>query len=187
MTCADYEYSSPLPGILEVRLRVKNERTSVIPFSDFNIFNIIVKDVIAQRDDGAFLVILSDLNAIRRKRDGDTLNCLSLAARDSQLILGKTYAPPGVYPTLVSERSTAVTHDTILYRFDGISYQFIPVRDQTIPSRFTMMQSHPPIEIKEGETTVVVLTLDLDASMIRRSEWFDWVAPMVFVSSIQHY
>lgn len=187
LTCADYEYSSPLPGILEVRLRVKNERPSIIPFSDFNVFNIIVKDFVAQRDDGAFLVILPDLHAIRRKKDGDTLNCLSLAARDSQLVLGQTYAPPGVYPVLVSERTTAVTHDPILARFDGISYQYIPVRDYTPPSPFTMMQNHPPIEVKEGKTTVVVLTLDLDASMIRRSEWFDWVAPMVFVSSIQQF
>jgi hypothetical protein len=187
LSCADYDYSSPLPGILEVRLRVKNERTSVIPFSNFNVFNIIVKDFIAQRDDGAFLVILPDLNAIRRKKNGDTLNCLSFAARDSQIILGKTYAPPGVYPTLVSERSTAVTHDPGLARFDGVSYQFIPVLDNAPPSRFTMMRPHPPIEVKEGKTTVVVLTLDLDVSLVRRSEWFDWVAPMVFVSSIQQY
>lgn len=187
LSCSEYEYSSPLPGILEVRLRVKNDRTTIIPFSDFNRFNIIVKDFVAQRDDGAFLVLLSDLHAIRRKRDGDSLNCLSLAARDSQLVLGVTYAPPGVYTTLVSERSTPITHDPFLFRFDGLSFQVIEVRDNTIPSRFTMMANSPPIEVKEGKTTLVVLTLDLDASMLRQSEWFDWVAPMVYVSSIQQF
>ncbi len=187
LSCADYEYSSPLPGILEVRLRVKNERTAIIPFSEFNMFNIIIEDFVAQRDDGAFLVLLSDLRAIRRKKGGDTLNCLSLAARDSQLILGQAYAPPGTYTVLFSERSTPVTHDTTLYRFDGVEYQTIPVRDYAPPSRFVMMVQHPPIEVKEGKTTVVTLTLDLDASMIRRSEWFDWVAPMAFVSSFRQF
>lgn len=189
LSCAEYDYTSPLPGILEVRLRVKNERPTIIPFNDLNTFNIIVKDFVAQRDDGAFLVLLSDLNAIRRKDKGDTLNCLSFAARDSQLILGKTYAPPGKYVSLVSERSTAVTHDTSLTRFDGVSFQEIPVRDKdnAPPSRFTMMVPPPTIEVNEGKTTLVVLTLDLDVSLPRRSEWFDWVAPMVYVSSVQHF
>jgi len=189
LSCSDYEYSSPLPGILEVRLRVKNERPTIIPFSDRNVFNIILKDFVVQRDDGAFLVLLGDLHAISRKDGGDTLNCLNFAARDSQVVLGTTYAPPGTYVSLISERSSPITHDSTLFRFDGAAYQEIPVRDKdnAPPSRFTMMAPTPSIEVKEGKTTLVVLTLDLDASLLRRSEWFDWVAPMVFVSSVQMY
>jgi hypothetical protein len=187
IACQQYEYASPTPGVLELRLGVKNLRTQIIPFGAFNQLNITIKDLAVARDDGAFLVVLADLNAIRRKANGDTLNLLGFAARDSQLVMGQVFAPPGTYVDLAEARSSPVTHDTLLHRFDGAFTTRIPVRDVGPASRFTWLLPPPSFEVREGRKTVVTLTLDLDASMLRRSEWFEWVAPLLYISSIQYF
>lgn len=187
LSCKDYEYSSPLPGILEVRLAVKNTRSSIIPFTKFSQFNIIVKDFFVDRDDGANLELFADLRAIRRKDKGDSLNCLSFGGRDSQLILGTAYAPPGKYVSPVSNLSTAITHDPFVFRFDGISFSVIDVLDHfSVPQKITFTSNPPTFEVKEGVRTVVNITLDLDASLVRRTEVFEWFSPLVYVSSIQY-
>ena len=186
ISCQQYEYTSPGPGILELRLAVKNSRTNIIPFNDLSFMNIVIVDMAVQRNDGAFLNVLADLQAIKRKLNGDTLNCLSFAARDSLLILGQAYAPPGTYVGLGLEKMTAVVHDPFLLRFDGNRFTPIPVLDVGPAQKFTMLAPPPPFEVRESRKTIVTFTLDLDQTMLRRTEWFEWVAPLVYISSIQY-
>jgi hypothetical protein len=187
MSCSQYEYASPLPGTLEVRLGVKNSRADLIPFSATNRFNVVVRSFFVEREDGAFLELLSDLQAIRRKTDGDSLNCLSLAARDSQLVVGITYAPPGRYVGIAEGiKSGSVSHDPFVFLLSGIVPTIIEVRNRSTDAPFTPSQPIPSVTVNEGKTTIVTLTLDLDSSMPRNSEWFDWVAPYVVVSSVQN-
>jgi hypothetical protein len=166
---------------------VTNSRSDLIPFSATNKFNVVVRNFFVERNDGGLLELLADLNAIRRKSDGDSLNCLSLMARDSQLVIGTTYAPPGTYIGIAEgSRSGAVSHDPVVILLSGVVATTIEVRNRGADSPFMPSQTIPQFVVKEGKKTIVTLTLDLDASMPRNSEWFDWVAPFVFVSSIKN-
>ncbi|MBM2846722.1 MAG: hypothetical protein HW407_2034, partial [Bacteroidetes bacterium] len=42
------------------------------------------------------------------------------------------------------------------------------------------------IQVNEGRLTRVVLTLDLDASLVRRSEFFE-IHPTLYISSVLNY
>ncbi|MBX2989747.1 MAG: hypothetical protein KF749_01120 [Bacteroidetes bacterium] len=186
ISCQQYEYSSPGPGILELRLAVKNTRENIIPFNDFSFLNIVIRDMAVLRNDGTYLIVLADLQAIQRKENGDTLNCITFAARDSQIVLGQVYAPPGTYVGLGLDKMTAVVHDPFLLRFDGNRYTPIAILDVGSAQKFTMLAPPPPFEVRESRKTIVTFTLDLDQSMPRRTEWFEWVAPLVYISSIQY-
>lgn len=186
LSCSQYEYASPTPGILEIRLRVKNTRTDLIPFSVANYFALTLTELEATKPDGSFLRILTDLNAIRRKSDGDTLNCLSFSARDSVILMGRVYAPPTTFTGLEIE----IKPDPFLIVSTGIVPSFIEVRQpapapptlRTLPTTGSVLN----VEVKEGKTTLVVVTLDLDLTLIRRSEWFEY-NPTFYVSSIQTF
>src|SRR5262245_46431888 len=100
LSCTQYEYTSPDPGILDVRLRVVNNREDLLPYfsgdttAAFANMLIVMNTLYALQADEVQLPVYSDLNAIRRNPDGDEYNVITPAARDSQLVLGQTYAPP---------------------------------------------------------------------------------------------
>ncbi|MBI4534990.1 MAG: hypothetical protein HY708_01840, partial [Ignavibacteriae bacterium] len=100
ISCQQYDYGSPLPGVLEVRLAVKNNRTDLIPFGQLNIFLLKLTSLEVREPEGTRLAILSDLQAIRRNPDGHFFNCLDTLARDSAFVLGMTYAPPKTFTKL---------------------------------------------------------------------------------------
>ena len=116
--CTQYDYSSPLPGIIEVRLKTISHN---IPFDPLNNFVIKVSRVEAIRDDGARTIIYEDLKAIQRTTN--VYNTLDFRARDSALVMGESYAPPGHYVAiqLQIEAADAVIRDGYLFALrDGL-------------------------------------------------------------------
>lgn len=87
-----YDYSSPQPGLIQIRLKTISMN---IPFTELNNFTIEYSLVEAVRDDGSRASIYEDPRAIDTKALG--INMLDFRARDSVLILGESYLPPGDY------------------------------------------------------------------------------------------
>ncbi len=190
ISCSQYEYASPTPGILEIRLRAKNSRQDFMPFGKSTfIFNLKSLDVI--RQDGARLDVLPDLNTIRRSNEGDNFNTLDTLSRDSVLVLGKVYAPPGTY----------VGIDIVAQLLQGFSLvqivSVVPERPTVIP----VIEPVPPpaalnqlprpgqtlrFTVSEGKVTRVNVMIDLDETLIRRTEYFEGDLQF-YVSSIQNF
>ena len=180
LSCRDYPYDSPQAGVLEIRLAVRSSRDSLfLPFSQSSLFLAVLNSVQALDGDGLTLRIYSDLSAIRRSPQH--LNLLDPSARDSIPILGKVYAPPAVFTDIEIRMEFA---DTI----------YLPVPDQAYVNRIPVVW--PPdavptdlnvvsgvaIRVEESCTTRVVVTLDLDQSLLRRPEEFE-LHPTFYVSS----
>lgn len=193
LSCEQYEYTSPLPGILEIRLRAKNSRTDFMPFGAGSSFFINLKSLEAIRDDNSRLTVLPDLNAIRRDDDGDVFNTLDTLARDSVLLLGRTYAPPATYHgidlTTTPETLPGFGMSVVVFDEFGIPRIFPVVQPLPVPS--ALKQLPRPGEslrftVNEGRRTVVNVLIDLDSTLIRRVESFDCDLQF-YVSSIQNY
>ncbi len=184
-SCSQYEYASPTPGILEVRLRVKNTRTDLLPFAETNFYAITLTELEARKSDGVHLRVLADLNAIRRLKDGDFFNCLASAARDSQIVLGKTYAPPTTFTSLdlqVKTSGAVLIRNGFISNFIFVSQAFPPPPAlQRVPG-----QQEANMRINEGRLTLVTVTMDLDSTLVRRTEVFEY-HPYFYISSIQNY
>ncbi len=186
-SCSQYEYTSPTPGILEVHLKTKNSRTSFMPFGTSSfLFN--MKDLELIRPNGARLEILPDLLAIRRTDGGEIFNSLDSLARDSSIVMGRAYAPPGNYNRL---QITASIEQEFVFK-PGVA---------GIPVAIPVVQPVPPppalkelpragqtlsISVSEGRTTRVNLMLDLDSTLIRRAESFEG-SLQFYVSSVQNF
>ena len=80
ISCSQYNYSSPLPGVVDIRLRTISDSTR-IPFTSLNNFVIKIASVLATRDDQAKGPIYADLEAISRTTE-ENLNTLSPQAKD---------------------------------------------------------------------------------------------------------
>ncbi len=193
LSCEQYDYTSPLPGIIDVRLAVKNHRTGILNFTSgdttggavASYFPINVKTVEVFDTKGARLPIYANLYAIRRNPDGDQFNTLDARARDSLIILGVGYAAPGTYSRL----ELTVAASSFLIRSFGLYSSTIPVVD--LPP-YRQLQQMPgegeslSIPVEEGRTTRVVVTFDMDSSLIRQVESFNHL-PHYFVSSVKVY
>jgi hypothetical protein len=180
IACNQYEYASPSPGILDVRLRVINTRTDIVPFDSTSSFLLIMRTLVATQPGDIEMEIFGELNAIRRPSNGELYNCLLREARDSVLILGRSYAPPGSFTGL----EMTVTPFQSLTVFRNNIPVFIEVR-MPLPAPPALQRLEPlNIEIQEGRTTRVTVTFDLDQSLVRRTEWFEY-HPVFYVSSIQ--
>ncbi|MFN0157357.1 MAG: hypothetical protein ACKVRP_04705 [Bacteroidota bacterium] len=189
ISCEQYEYDSPLPGIIEVRLAVKNERTSLLPFSAINpvtgaqnIFMLVLDDLEVLQPGNIRLPVYSSLAAIRRPDEGDFFNSLDVAARDSNLVLGVAYAPPGTF----SRVNVRVAPQPVIL----ISYGFyeapifveprLPIQDlQSLPETGELS-----IPVTEGRVTRITVTFDMDRSLIQLAETFEYV-PYYYISSVE--
>jgi len=193
LSCQQYEYDTPSPGILEIRMRSKNSRTELLPFAgvDSNAFGFMsatLRKIVAKRSDGVQMELYSDLVAIRRNPDGDQFNCLDRVARDSAYVLGQVYAPPHAVTQIDLEMAPAFGPDAILTFKDSI-FNSIELRQplgyegdlNVLP-----FPGHAPfnITVEEGRLTRVTITFDLDSALVRRTEWFDY-RPYFYVSSVQ--
>lgn len=168
--CNQDELGSPLPGIIEVHLRTKSNN---INFSPDNNFILKVSSVEAIRSDGARVVIFEDLRAI--KRTTNIYNTLDPRARDSALIMGQTYVPPGSYRgvNLQIDPSESVILD---------GYRIIRVEK---PEPFdATLQFRSPFTVRELETTSIVLTVDLDSTLVKRANTYAF-RPVYYISSIK--
>ncbi len=163
------EYASPLPGIVEVRLKTVSTN---IAFDPLNNFILTVPTVVAIRDDFAQAVIYPDLQAI--DREDTKLNTLDVRARDSSLMVGQTYLPPGSYlgiGLLIEPARQAI--------LDG--YRVITVeRTQDFDPRLLFVK---PFQIKELTTTRIILELNLDSTLLRRANTYLF-RPFYGISSI---
>ncbi len=186
LSCEQYEYASPTPGILEVRFAVKNGvNANYIPFSAFdtstgtqNRLAMIMNRLDVRQSGNVKQEIYASLSAIRRNPDGDFFNCLDVAARDSNLFLGIAYVPPGTYSELVV--SASLIGPIVIFNpwaVNEIPINPLPpyVGSFTIPINAT---------VQESRTTVVVVTLDLDQSLIQRAEDYDYRI-VYYASSVQ--
>lgn len=193
LSCEQYDYTSPLPGIIEVRLAVKNSRTGILNFTSADTiggatasyFAITVRTLEVFQTDGARLPVYGSLFAIRRNPDGDPFNTLDASARDSLLVLGISYAPPANYTKL----QLTVAPTSFLIRSFGLYSTQVDVVDQP---PYRQLQEMPnaletlSIPVQEGRTTRVVVTFDMDRSLIQQVETFDH-RPYYFVSSVQMF
>lgn len=166
------EYASPLPGIVEVRLKTISNN---IDFDPLNNFILTVTSVQAVRSDDARAEIYGDLRAI--DREDTKLNTLDERARDSTLIIGQTYIPPGSYKgidLLLEPARTAI--------LDG--YRVITVeRDPDFDPR---LRFRSPFSIKELTTTQIVLEVNLDSTLLRKANTYQF-RPFYSISSINEY
>jgi hypothetical protein len=185
LSCSQYEYNSPSPGILEVRLAVKNSRTDLLPFATLdstavsaNNMVFVMKSLEAVDANEVHLPVFSDLFAIRRNPDGDVYNALDPRARDSMTVLGASWAPPQTFTSL--ELVIDVPEGVFIsYGFYG---SFIPV-DPILPYQ-ALRQLEETIPVEANRTTIVTVTFDLDQSLIQLTESFLFV-PVFYISSVQ--
>ncbi len=194
LSCEQFEHSSPLPGILEVRLSVVNNRQNLLPFTgvnplaprDSNHFFLRLKSLEATQAGGIKLPIFSDLDAIRRNPDGDEFNCLDVRGRDSLLILGQRHAPPETFTGL----ELTISPDPIVFISQGFFGSFIPVMEIPPAQALQRLPGDPGqqlnIDIQESRLTVVTVTLNLDSALIQRTETFGYRAHFS-VSSVQTF
>lgn len=170
--CGQYEYVSPLPGIIDVRLHSKSNN---LEFSPLNNFVLKVTAVEAVRDDYKRAQIFEDTKAIDRTTTN--YNTLDVRARDSALVLGEAYLPPANYigiDLLIEPASEVI--------LDG--YRNIPVE---LPEKFSPLlqfRIYPGYPIKELTTTTVVITIDLDKSLVKKANTYLF-NPVYEISSIQ--
>jgi hypothetical protein len=166
------EYASPLPGIVEVRLKTIS---SNIEFTPLNNFVLTVTSVQTVRNDGARAEVYADLEAI--DREDTKLNTLDVRARDSTLVVGQTYMPPGSYDgidLLLEPSRTAI--------LDG--YRVITVeRDPDFDPR---LRFRSPFTISEWTTTTIVLEVNLDSTLLRKANTYLF-RPFYSISSINQY
>ncbi len=157
-----------------------------MPFGENNRFRITLRTLEVIRDDGARLSVYADLNAIRRSDDGDTYNCLDTLARDSVYVLGQAYAPPGTFTgidiTAQHENFVRVTGVLgLVSAIDVVVPQPPPPALKSLPRPGETLS----IKINEARKTIVNVTLDLDSTLIRRTEVFQGNLQF-YVSSIQN-
>jgi hypothetical protein len=94
-SCKQYEYASPGPGVLEIRLRVINSPDSlggnrdVIPFGPENSFRFMLKELRAIQTGNIRMAVYSDLFARTRRDPGDFFNVLSPLAETGDIILDR--------------------------------------------------------------------------------------------------
>jgi hypothetical protein len=177
-SCEQYEYTSPLPGVIEVRLRVVNNRQDLIPFGAGNVFSVTLRNLEVRTPTRAELPIYSNVRAIRRNPDGDVFNCLDTLARDSSIILGEAFAPPGVFSSLEVEMVPAPS----LLFWNGYFSTSVNVVTSQQQTAAHLLFNHIPVE--QDRHTRVTVTFDLDSSLVRREEDFEY-RPRFYISSVQ--
>jgi hypothetical protein len=197
VSCEQFEYSSPVPGILEVRLAVKNTRDRLLPFGGTDTtaqftssFALTLKKLEIMRPGGVGGDIRQELfatiHAIRRNTDGDNFNTLSTSARDSQLVFGAGYVPPGEFNRI----EMTINPDAVVVVDFGEYFDVVFV-DELPPyqSLYVLPRADEAlsIPIEEGKRTVVVVTFDMDQSLIRRPSDRYYYVPVFYVSSINVY
>jgi hypothetical protein len=190
LSCKEYEYVSPGPGIVEIRLKVVNTREDLIPFGVTNQWFLLLKDLNLLQSGNVKLPVYADFRAIRRNPDGDPLNALSISARDSDIVMGQVYAPPesfvGVDLTVNFSPSLAVFRNALpIANFILVSAP--PPPAPAVPTFFRIPPSlDMNIKVNEGRLTRIVVTLNLDSVLVRRSEFFE-LNPSFYVSSVQNF
>ena len=168
-----YDYASPLPGLIDIRLHTVSD-AGRIPFTLLNNFVIKITQVNALRSDLAQAPVFGDVQAL--KRTTGIYNTLDAHAEDSSLVLGQALLPPGDYRgvlMLIQPGGSVV--------LDG--YRIIPVI--TLPDFDPTLSFLKSFKISEQRTTRIVLTINLDSTLVKQSDTFLF-KPYYYISSIQY-
>jgi hypothetical protein len=170
--CSQYDYTSPSPGVIDIRLHTKSTN---LAFNPDNNFILKVDKVEAVRDDGKRAEIYEDIKAIGRTTN--LYNTLDARAQDSSLVMGEGYLPPGIFigVNLLITPATQVILD---------GYRNIPVVTDPKFNKFLAFRVNPGFEIKELLTTKIVITIDLDQSLIKKANSYLF-NPVYEISSIR--
>jgi hypothetical protein len=166
-----YDYTSPLPGTIDVKLRVISNN---IAFDPLNNFVLKVTSVEAVRtSDKARAPIYEDTKAIGRTTN--VYNTLDFRARDSSLVMGEGYLPPAGYDgvNLLIEPGASVILD---------GYRTIPV--YPAPDFNPLLSFRSAFGITEQKTTSIIVTIDLDKSLFQQSNSYLF-QPVYYISSIK--
>jgi hypothetical protein len=169
-----YDYSSPQPGIVQVRLKTISEN---IPFTELNNFIIEFSLIEAVRNDGSRASIYEDRSAIDTKPLG--INVLDFRARDSILIVGESYLPPGEY--------SGIKFTIKPNRFLTLNgYQIISVIPVGFSSSSALIYLPKPFKVDEYRLTAATIEFDLDQTLSKGA--FDYLfVPHYKISSIKNY
>ena len=156
-----YDYRSPLPGMIEVRLRTISQNIEITKFTNFTIK---VDKIKAIRSDGGILKVFEDSKIIESPNQITTIvvNALDSLAIKGNLIIGQAYAPPGDYTGCDFQIEPG---GTVILGSNVDEQQPVPVRkSETYQSVF-----HKDISFHVGEsqTTKIILVLDLDKSLVK--------------------
>jgi len=194
LSCEQYEYFSPSPGILEVRFRTQNSRAgSFLPYAPTSNLTYNLISLQTRQPGNVKLPIFIDLNAVKRNDFGDFYNCLSPEARDSTLVWGRVYAPPGTYTGVDFSGQLAPNQlgfggglGVTVVRNGFLNIFPVLVPFETEASQLLPKSGQPPIDInvETDRKTIVTVTLDLDSSLVRRTEDFVY-RPYFYVSSVR--
>jgi len=150
-----YEYRSPLPGTIEIRLKSLPNRD--LEFSQYNNFIIKITKLYAIRDDGGMVKIYEDVKAVETTTM--IVNTLDSTAKNGELVIGQTDVPPGNYIGVDLE---ILPGTNVVIGAEGVEQQVIPVQR---PTTLFPVTPRKPFEVKESRTTKIFLVIDLDKSL----------------------
>jgi hypothetical protein len=170
LNSCQYDYNTPDPGIVQVRLKTISNN---IAFDPLNNFVLKVSRIVAIREDASQLLVYEDLKSI--KRTTSVYNTLDERARDSVLVIGMAYAPPGRYLGIDLEVTPA---DAVIR--DG--YRIISV--QKSPDFDSKLRFREPFEIRESQTTAIKLAINLDSTLVQRANNYRF-RPYYYISAIE--
>jgi hypothetical protein len=191
LSCKDYEYLSPEPGILEIRLKVTNNRQDLIPFGSSNQWIVLLKDLNGLQPGGVQQRIYGDVHSIRRTPDGDPLNALDFMGRDSGLVMGAVFASP--LDQFVGINFTVNFSQALSISRNGLPIpNVIQVNSPAPPAPasqtfFALPESmNLALKINSGRVTRITVGMNLDSVLVRRAESFE-LHPSFFISSVQNF
>jgi hypothetical protein len=156
-----YDYRSPLPGMIEVRLRTISQNIEITKFTNFIIK---VDKIQAIRSDGGILKVFEDAKIIESSNQITTIvvNTLDSLAIKGNVIIGQVYAPPGDYIGCDFQIDPG---GTLLLGSNADEQQPVPVvKSANYPAVFHQDIS---FHVGESQTTKIILVLDLDKSLVK--------------------
>ncbi|MBI4546581.1 MAG: hypothetical protein HY707_01270 [Ignavibacteriae bacterium] len=176
-----YDYDSPLPGTLDVRLKSQVTDTSLFNPQNQNNFVLKVNTVEAIRSDFVRATVYEDPSSI--KRSPRTYNVYDVRARDSSLVIGESPLPPGEY---ISVNLEIVPGPSVVR--DG--YRIINVK--RVAGFSPILRFQKPFSVEEQGTTTIVVTVDLDSTLVpgvdfASKEDIYYFKPYYYISSINNH
>jgi len=140
-----------------------------------------VTSIEAIRSDQVRVTVYEDPKAINRTLR--VYNTFDVQARDSLLVLGESPVPPGEYIgfNLAIEPGSTV----ILNGYIDIPIKRLPGFDPTLRFR-------TPYSVREEETTTIVITVNLDSTLVRGVDFATkrdiyYFKPYYYISSISYH
>jgi hypothetical protein len=163
--CKQDEYTSPLPGTAELKLRATYSFDKNFQQNNFPLRLTSLKAI---RSDGIRANIFADSKAIMRQRTPDIYNALGKDASDSSIVMGSYPLPPGDY--LGFEMIIEPGDQVVL---DGYRYITVDVPNEYKYNK-TVSVTNKPFSIAESKLTSIVVTANLDSILRKLAYTFEY-------------